>query len=193
MIWSWPFLISNGNFNVNIPQFTPLIKGRFQIDLWLANSTDGSESIWKPSKDKTVSSSTLEHDFNRANGQFTFDFDFFQTSNFREIQQDPTFMVGQQINFGSKCQSIILDQNFWWQILEIWVTDSKNVTKVWILSPTSWWFVLILDNYILVTMNEGVKLNKLNFVATQCSVSGPFENSAHFLSDHWLISNWALI
>ena len=102
MIWSWPFLISNGNFNVNILQFIPLKKGRFQLDLWLATGTNQSELIRNQNKDKTVSSSTLEHDFNRANGQFTFDFDFFQTSNFREIQQDPTFMVGQQINFGSK-------------------------------------------------------------------------------------------
>ena len=119
MIWSWPFLISNGNFNVNIPQFTPLIKGRFQVDLWLATTINQSKSILNQIEDKTVSCSTLEHDFNRANGQFTFDFDFFQTSNFREIQQDPTFMVGQQINFGSKYPSAM-----------ILVTDSKNVTKI---------------------------------------------------------------
>ena len=42
-------------------------------------------------------------------------------------------------------------------------------------------------------MNEGVKLNKLNFVATQCSVSGPFENSAYFLPSHWPIFKCALI
>ena len=68
---------------------------------WLMMLTNQSR-FESPFKDQTISSSTLEHDFNRANGQFKFDFDFFETSNFREIQQDPTFMVGQQINFGSK-------------------------------------------------------------------------------------------
>ena len=33
---------------------------------------------------------------------------------------------------------------------------------------------------ILVTMNEGEKLNKLNFVATECSVSGLFKIGAYF-------------
>ena len=58
-------------------------------------------TIYTIEKDKTVTSSTLDHDFNFANGLFNFDFDFYETQSFRKIQQDPTFSVGQQVNFGS--------------------------------------------------------------------------------------------
>ena len=45
---------------------------------------------------------TLAHGFAAADAQFSFGFDFFEDANFREVQADPTYQVGQQVNYGSK-------------------------------------------------------------------------------------------
>ena len=90
-------------------------KGQVSIRALIGQWNSPIRIDFEPIKDKTVSSSTLEHEFNKANGQFKFDFEFFETSNFREIQQDPTFMVGQQINFGSKYPGSVLVTEKYWQ------------------------------------------------------------------------------
>ena len=45
---------------------------------------------------------TLAHGFAAADAKFSFGFDFFEDPNFREVQADPTYQVGQQVNYGSK-------------------------------------------------------------------------------------------
>ena len=45
---------------------------------------------------------TLAHGFAAADAKFSFGFDFFEDANFREVQSDPTYQVGQQVNYGSK-------------------------------------------------------------------------------------------
>jgi len=72
--------------------------------------------------DAVVSSSSLDHSFESQNGQFSFDFKFYETEAFEVEQTDAAYKVGQQINFG-------------------------------------------------LIMNENVKLNKLEFVTTVCTVS----------------------
>merc|ERR1712003_55366 len=74
------------------------------------------------SGENTVTLGTLAHGFSAADAKFDFGFEFFEDSNFRNVQSDPTYQVGQQVNFGVK-------------------------------------------------MNDGVKLNNLHFVATECSVT----------------------
>jgi hypothetical protein len=74
------------------------------------------------SGEQTMSISTLAHGFAAADAKFSFAFDFYENPNFSEVQTDPTYQVGQQVNYG-------------------------------------------------ITMNEGVKLTNLHFVATECSVT----------------------
>jgi len=54
------------------------------------------------SGEQTMSISTLAHGFAAADAKFSFAFDFYEDPNFREVQADPTYQVGQQVNYGSK-------------------------------------------------------------------------------------------
>ena len=56
--------------------------------------------------DATVSSASLDHAFNAENGQFSFDFKFYETEAFETEQTDASYQVGQQVNFGSKYNNI---------------------------------------------------------------------------------------
>ena len=50
--------------------------------------------------DAVVSSASLDHQFGAQNGQFSFDFKFYETESFESEQTDASYKVGQQINFG---------------------------------------------------------------------------------------------
>ena len=54
------------------------------------------------SGENTMTIGTLAHGFAAADAKFSFGFDFFEDANFREVQADPTYQVGQQVNYGSK-------------------------------------------------------------------------------------------
>ena len=67
--------------------------------------------------DAVVSSAALDHQFGSDNGQFSFDFKFYETESFDVEQTDAAYKVGQQINFGreyiiTKYQSIYMKHNF---------------------------------------------------------------------------------
>ena len=63
------------------------------------------------SGENTMTVGTLAHGFAAADAQFSFGFDFFEDANFREVQTDPTYQVGQQVNYGSKFLSKISRNN----------------------------------------------------------------------------------
>jgi hypothetical protein len=73
-------------------------------------------------KEATITSNVLSHDFATQNGQFSFDFRFYETDSFEIVKETPAYKIGELINFG-------------------------------------------------VLMNENIKLDKLEFVATSCVVS----------------------
>ena len=52
--------------------------------------------------DAVVTSASLDHQFGAENGQFSFDFKFYETESFESEQTDAAYKVGQQINFGRK-------------------------------------------------------------------------------------------
>ena len=60
------------------------------------------ETEYNVAKDATVTAALLDHDFASENGQFTFDFKFYETESFEVEQEDAAYKVGQQINFGRK-------------------------------------------------------------------------------------------
>ena len=58
------------------------------------------ETDYTVDRQATVTSAVLDHDFGSQNGQFSFDFKFYETESFEMVRENPTYKVGQQINFG---------------------------------------------------------------------------------------------
>ena len=58
------------------------------------------ETDYTVEKQATITSDILNHDFASQNGQFSFDFKFYETESFEIVQENPIYKVGQQINFG---------------------------------------------------------------------------------------------
>ena len=71
----------------------------YRLQLKFFNETSIEYTI---SGENTMTVGTLAHGFAAADAQFNFGFDFFEDANFREVQTDPTYQVGQQVNYGSK-------------------------------------------------------------------------------------------
>ena len=61
------------------------------------------ETDYTVEKQAKITSDVLNHDFASQNGQFAFDFKFYETESFEIVQENPTYKVGQQINFGREC------------------------------------------------------------------------------------------
>ena len=57
--------------------------------------------------DAVVSSAALDHQFGSENGQFSFDFKFYETESFEVEQTDAAYKVGQQINFGREYTNLM--------------------------------------------------------------------------------------
>ena len=103
--------ILNGSFNALTKQdrFNTITQTtQYRPQLKYFNETLTEYTI---SGENTMTVGTLAHGFAAADAQFSFGFDFFEDANFREVQTDPTYQVGQQVNYGSKFLSKISRNN----------------------------------------------------------------------------------
>jgi len=116
-------IVYTNNMLIEASRFENLIVVRPDIE-WEFQCAYQTE--YTISGEQSVTIGTLAHGFAAANAKFAFGFDFFEDANFREVQADPTYQVGQQVNYGIKMNEGVKLTNLHFVATECSVTNGED-------------------------------------------------------------------